>query len=916
MRLPTRRFNRYSVRGDRASADLQTRRCKKSRMTTEEQRLQASVRREVHWKRWGPYLSERQWATVREDYSPNGDAWNYFPHDHARSRAYRWGEDGMGGICDRRQHICFSIALWNERDPILKERLFGLTNQEGNHGEDVKEYYYYLDATPTSSYLKFLYKYPQGGFPYAQLVAENAKRTRNDPEYELIDTGIFRENRYFDVFVEYAKATSEDILIRVTAWNRGPEPARLHILPTLWFRNRWDWGDHYDMPRVERIGGREGTVLVEAREYHYGQRWLLFEGSPELLCTENKTNTERLYQQQNRTPYVKDAFHRYLVNNERSAVNPESKGTKAAAHYSSEIAAGKAWTLHFRFLDRNPAQSHAPVEEFFGAAFDQIFLERQKEADEFYAKRIGAGVSEDARAVQRQAFAGLLWGKQCYHYDVRRWLDGDPTQPGPAPRRKSGRNHDWTHLYNSDVISMPDKWEYPWYAAWDLGFHCVAMALIDPDYAKEQLILFLREWYMHPNGELPAYEWDFSAVNPPVHAWAAWRVYKIAARIQGKQDRNFLERVFHKLLLNFTWWVNRKDPEGRNVFQGGFLGLDNIGIFDRSMPLGPGNFIDQSDGTSWMAMYCLDMLAMAMELASQSPAYEDVASKFFEHFVHISQAMNDMGGRGIGLWDEQDGFYYDLLHLGDTKHIPIKVRSMVGLIPLFATESFEPEQYEHLTGFRSRMQWFLDHHPDVSEHVDMSRRSERGARLLLSIANRKKLERIYRYVLDENEFLSPHGVRALSKFHRDHPFVFSHDDQSHFVDYEPAESTTGLFGGNSNWRGPVWFPMNFLLIESMQRIHYYYGDDFKVECPTGSDRHCTLWSVAREIAHRLSHIFLRCDGRRPVYGDIALFQNDPFWRDLILFFEYFHGETGAGLGASHQTGWTALVAKLIEQSGA
>ena len=884
-------------------------------MSTEDERLKASGEREVHWKRWGPYLSERQWGTVREDYSAQGDAWSYFPHDHARSRAYRWGEDGLGGICDRHQHICFAFALWNEKDSILKERLFGLTNQEGNHGEDVKEYYYYLDATPTSSYLKFLYKYPQAAFPYDQLVAGNAKRSRNDPEYELIDTGIFLENRYFDVFVEYAKATSEDILIRVTAHNRGPEPARLHVLPTLWFRNRWSWGDKYDMPHVRRQESPEGIALYEARDYHYGTRWLVLEGAPELLCTENETNTERLYQHRNRTPYVKDAFHRYLLEGERSAVNPEMTGTKAAAHYGSEIAAGKAWTLRFRLLDRNPAESQAPLEEYFGRGFDGIFAERQKDADEFYCKRTGAGLTEDARLVQRQAFAGLLWCKQSYHYDVERWLNGDSTQPRPDPLRKFGRNHDWTHLYNSDVISMPDKWEYPWYAAWDLAFHCVAMALIDPDFSKDQLILFLREWYMHPNGELPAYEWDFTAVNPPVHAWAAWRVYKIAARVQGKQDRNFLERVFHKLLLNFTWWVNRKDPEGKNVFQGGFLGLDNIGIFDRSKPLGPGNSIDQSDGTSWMAMFCLDMLAMAIELARVDPAYEDVASKFFEHFVHISRAMNDMGGEGIGLWDDEDGFYYDELHLGHTQHIPMKVRSMVGLIPLFASEAFEPEVYERLTGFRSRMQWFLDHHRDVAEHVDMSQTTERGARLLLTIANRRKLERIYRYVLDENEFLSPHGVRALSKFHRDHPFVIAQDGESHSVDYEPAESTSDLFGGNSNWRGPVWFPMNFLLIESMQRIHYYYGDEFKVECPTGSGRHMTLWNAASEISHRLTHIFLRRDGRRPVYGDTALFQSDPFWRDLILFYEYFHGETGAGLGASHQTGWTALVAKLIEQSG-
>jgi hypothetical protein len=884
-------------------------------MTSEEQRLQASVERDAHWKRWGPYLSERQWGTVREDYSSDGDAWDYFPHDHARSRAYRWGEDGLGGICDRHQHICFALALWNEKDPILKERLFGLTNREGNHGEDVKEYYYYLDATPTSSYLKCLYKYPHAAFPYDELVAENAKRTRNDPEYELIDTGVFRDSRYFDVFVEYAKAAPDDILIRITAWNRGPEPARLHILPTLWFRNRWDWGDDYDKPHASRIESPAGTAVVEVNDYRYGQRWLLAEGSPELFFTENETNTERLYGQKNRGPYVKDAFHRYLIKGERNAVNPAMTGTKAAAHYGSEIPAGKSWALRLRLTDDNPAQHSAPARESLGPAFDAVFSERQKGADEFYAMSRGKCLSEDACLVQRQAFAGLLWSKQSYHYEVRRWLAGDPTQPAPDPRRRLGRNHEWTHLYNSSVVSMPDKWEYPWYAAWDLAFHCVAMALIDADFAKEQLILFLREWYMHPNGELPAYEWNFSDVNPPVQAWAAWRVYRIEQRVRGKSDRDFLERVFHKLLLNFTWWVNRKDPDGKNVFQGGFLGLDNIGVFDRSHPLGPGTLVEQSDSTSWMAMYCLDMLSIAVELAHEDPAYEDVASKFFEHFVYISQAMNDMGGEGIGLWDEQDGFYYDVIHMSDGAHIPIKVRSMVGLIPLFAVATFEPEDVKCIRDFRHRAQWFLDHHPGVTDHLDMSRKSEQGTRYLLTIANRRKLERIYRYVLDENEFLSPHGVRALSKFHHDHPFVLALDGQSHSVDYEPGESTSDLFGGNSNWRGPVWFPMNFLLIESMQRIDFYYGDEFKVECPTGSGQQHTLWETASELSRRLSRIFLRRDGRRPVYGENRLFQQDPFWRDLVNFYEYFHGETGRGLGASHQTGWTALVAKLLEQSG-
>jgi hypothetical protein len=883
-------------------------------MTSEEERLLASAEREAHWQRWGPYLSERQWGTVREDYSPNGDAWQYFPHDHARSRTYRWGEDGIAGICDRHQHICFALALWNEKDFILKERLFGLTNPEGNHGEDVKEYYFYLDAVPSSCYLKYLYKYPQAAYPYEQLVLVNGKRTRKDPEYELVDTGIFNENRYFDVFVEYAKASPEEILVRITAWNRGPDPAPLHLLPTLWFRNRWGWGEPYDAPTAARIDGPAGTGLIAMEEFHYGKRWLLVEAPPELLFTNNETNMERLFQEKSSTPYVKDAFHRYIVGGERSAVNPAMTGTKAAAHFAQAIPAGQSTTIRLRLMDSNPAASGAPVQEFFGAKFDAMFEQRKREADDFYALRINPKISDDARLVRRQAFAGLLWGKQSYHYDVLRWLDGDPTQPRPDPRRFLGRNHQWVNLHNSDVISMPDKWEYPWYAQWDLAFHCVVMALIDPQFAKDQIILFLREWYMHPNGQLPAYEWNFSDVNPPVHAWAAWRIYKIAGRVQGKKDRAFLERAFHKLLLNFTWWVNRKDPEGKNVFEGGFLGLDNIGVFDRSQPLGPGSYVEQSDGTSWMAMFCLDMLSMAMELAQTDPAYEDVASKFFEHFVYIARAMNDMGGAGIGLWDEEDGFYYDVVHLGD-RRVPMKVRSMVGLVPLFASETFEPEQLARFPGFVRRMQWFLNHHPDLGEHVDMTQRTPRGTRTLLTIANRKKLERIYRYVFDENEFLSPHGIRALSKYHDQHPFMINHDGQGYGVGYEPAESTTALFGGNSNWRGPVWFPMNFLLIESLQRIHHYYGNEFKVECPTGSGKHVTLWDAATEVSHRLMRIFMRRDGRRAVYGDVSLFQNDPQWRDYINFYEYFHGETGAGLGANHQTGWTALVAKLIEQSG-
>jgi hypothetical protein len=882
-------------------------------MTREEQRLLEALARNVHWKRWGPYISERQWGTVREDYSPDGDAWNYFPHDHARSRAYRWGEDGIAGFSDAHQRYCFALALWNERDSILKERLYGLSNHEGNHGEDVKECYFYLDGTPTNSYLKCLYKYPQAEFPYEKLMAENARRTRNDPEYELLDTGIFDENRYFDVFVEYAKATAEDILIRITAFNRSPYAAPLRLLPTLWFRNTWSWGRQVRCPKLTRRDGASGVVIVEGDQPDYGKRWWIAEGSPELLFTENETNMERLFQQKSRTPYVKDAIHNYIVNGKRNAVNPTGVGTKVAAHYPFQIPPGGSVTIRLRLTDQESA-CNASAGELFGKPFEAIFAERRKEADEFYSQWKEKKVGEDAHLVQRQAVAGLLWGKQSYHYDVKIWLEGDPTQPPPAPQRKFGRNHEWKHLYNADVISMPDKWEYPWYAAWDLAFHCVAIAPVDPDFAKDQLILLMREWYMHPNGQLPAYEWNFSNVNPPVHAWACWRVYKIDRRVRGKADRIFLEKAFHKLLINFTWWVNRKDPQGLNIFEGGFLGMDNIGVFDRSMPLPPGAYIEQSDGTSWMDMFCLNLLAMAIELAQDDPAYEDVASKFLEHFFYIAHAMNDSGGEGIGLWDETDGFYYDCLHL-DGNNVPMKIRSMVGLIPLFAAETFEPEDVAKLDRFKRRMQWFLDHHEDAPEHIEMCRKSARGTRLLLTVVNRAKVPRVLRYMLDENEFLSPYGIRALSKFHKDHPYMLKVDDHEYGIDYEPAESTTDLFGGNSNWRGPIWFPVNFLLIEALQRFHYYFGDSLQAEFPTGSGQSKNLWIIASEISRRLARIFLRSDGKRPVYGDNQKLQNDPYWRDLILFYEYFHGDNGAGLGANHQTGWTALVAKLIEQSG-
>jgi hypothetical protein len=889
-------------------------------MTPEEQRLEDSRQRKVHWKRWGPYLSERQWGTVREDYSANGDAWNYFPYEHARSRVYRWGEDGIAGFSDRHQRFCFALAMWNERDSMLKERLFGLTNMQGNHGEDVKECYFYLDATPTSSYLKCLYKYPQAAFPYEQLIAENHRRTRDDPEFELIDTGVFKENRYFDVFVEYAKVTAEDILIRITAINRGPDPAPLHLLPTLWFRNTWSWGGAVRSGGAHRIPSPPGFVVIAAQQSDYGQRWLLAEGQPELLFTGNETNYTALYGSKNPTPYVKDGINDYIVSGRKDAVNPAQLGTKAATHYSISLKPGASFSVRLRFTDRPPSEQTAKkqlsVGDFFGDEFESTFAQRVKEADEFYSARCVQNMSEDARNAQRQAFAGLLWGKQSYHYDVANWLSGDPTQPPPPPERLMGRNHNWVHLYNADVISMPDKWEYPWYASWDLAFHCVAMATIDPDFAKEQLILLLREWYMHPNGQIPAYEWNFSDANPPVLAWAAWRVYKIEGRIRGKTDRIFLERVFQKLLLNFTWWVNRKDPLGKNVFEGGFLGLDNVGVFDRSQPLPGGGYIDQSDGTSWMAAFCLTMLAIAMELAHDDPAYEDLASKFFEHFVYIADAMNKIGTNEIGLWDEADGFFYDVCHLSGGQQVAIKVRSMVGLIPLLAVQTFEPEDLALVPDFGRRMNWFVLHHPDVPEHVDMSERTAKGARLLLSIANKKRLLQILRYMLDQNEFLSPYGIRSLSKYHQQHPFILTLDGKPYRVDYEPAESRTSLFGGNSNWRGPVWMPMNFLLIEALQRYHYYYGDQLKVEFPAGSGQQHTLWEVAAEISRRLVRIFLRGpNGRRPVYGNTEVFQTDPQWRDLLLFYEYFHGDNGAGLGASHQTGWTALISKLLEQSG-
>jgi hypothetical protein len=883
----------------------------------ERRRLEEAREGRVAWYRWGPYLADRQWGTVREDYSANGDAWGYLPHDHARSRAYRWGEDGLLGISDQHSRLCFAIALWNERDPILKERLFGLTGPEGNHGEDVKESYFYLEATPTASYLRALYKYPQAAFPYARLVAENARRGKDDPEFELADTGVFGADRYFDVEVQYAKATQDDIAIRISVTNRGPDASPIHLLPTLWFRNTWSWGIDDRRPSIAPLAddvgaplpAQVGTRTILRAEHHtLGTTWLTAAGDPDLLFTENESNAERLWGQPSRTAAVKDAFHEAIVGGDTTRLAPPSGGgTKAAAHY--------AWTLapsETRIVDLRLTRGEAPASPT--AAHDELLAVRRAEADAFYASVTPAGLSDDERLVQRQAFAGLIWGKQYYHVDVGRWLDGDPAEPPPPPDRHLGRNSDWRHLNSADVISMPDPWEYPWFAAWDLGFHAVPLALIDPEFAKSQLILLTREWYMHPNGQLPAYEWNFSDVNPPVHAWAAWRVYKIERRVTGRADRAFLERVFHKLLLNFTWWVNRKDREGHNVFQGGFLGLDNIGVFDRSKELPGGGHLAQADGTAWMGFYSLQMMQIALELARENPVYEDVATKFFEHFLYIGGALNNLGGAGISLWDDQDGFFYDVLHLPDDSKIQLKVRSLVGLIPLLAVETIEPEVLERFPEFARRLRWFLRNRPELASLVPSWEEPGAGQRRLLALVHGHQMKLLLGRMLDEAEFLSDHGIRALSRYHLDHPYVLDFEGEVHEVRYEPAESRSGLFGGNSNWRGPVWFPINYLLIEALQKFHHFYGDDFTVEAPTGSGRHLTLDGIADELARRLTRIFVRdAADRRAVFGADERAQTDPQWRDHVLFYEYFDGDTGAGLGASHQTGWTALVAKLLDQ---
>ncbi len=874
-------------------------------MTTEQTRLAEAREGRADWRKFGPYLTERQWGTVREDYSPGGTAWEAVSHDAARSKAYRWGEDGLAGFSDDQQRLCLSLALWNGQDPILKERLFGLTGNEGNHGEDVKELYYFLDATPTHSYQKMLYKYPQAAFPYASLVEENARRGKMEPEFELLDTGFFSENRYFDVFVEYAKAGPDDVLMNVTVHNRGPEDAPIHLLPQLWFRNTWAWG--YDDYRPVLTAGKNNSVQVQHRDL--GNLALFADQNPALLFCENETNTERLYGHPSGGEFFKDGFHEFLISNNETAVNPAQTGTKAAAHYALTVPAGQAQTVRLRLGD------DALKKPF--ADFDRILTDRRREADAFYAEIQTGIASADARNVQRQAFAGMLWSKQFYYIDIPQWLHGDPAQPAPPEGRKSGRNSAWFHLNNADIISMPDTWEYPWYAAWDLAFHCLPLAMVDPDFAKNQLLLLTKEWYMHPNGQLPAYEWAFGDVNPPVHAWATWRVYKMdQKRNGGVGDTMFLESVYHKLLLNFTWWVNQKDKNNLNIFQGGFLGLDNIGVFDRSAPLPTGGHIEQADGTSWMAMYSLNLMRIALELAKTNPTYQDIATKFFEHFLYIAGAMANVANQGINLWDEEDEFFYDVLHTADNERIKLKVRSMVGLIPLFAVEVLDDELLRALPGFSTRMKWFLENRPHLASLVSRWQEPGMGERHLLSLLRGHRMKKLLTRMLDEAEFLSDYGIRALSRCHHEQPYQFWVGENCLTVDYQPAESNTSLFGGNSNWRGPIWFPVNYLLIESLQRFHHYYGDDFRVEYPTGSGQFSTLNEIADALSARLAGIFLQDEsGRRPVFGDHETLQTDPHFRDHLLFYEYFHGDTGRGVGASHQTGWTGLIAKLLQPRG-
>ncbi|AFY75088.1 glycogen debranching enzyme [Synechococcus sp. PCC 7502] len=870
-------------------------------MINPEQIRLTQARNGIPWRKWGCYLSERQWGTVREDYSDNGTAWEYFSHDQARSRAYRWGEDGIAGISDDRQILCFAIALWNGVDPIIKERLFGLTGNEGNHGEDVKEYYFYLDNTPTHSYMKYLYKYPQAPFPYDQLVAENKQRGRNQPEYELLDTDVFAGDRYFDVSIEYAKHSPQDISIQISITNHAPDTASIHLLPTLWFRNTWVWHNSDDKPFLALTN--ETTIVAESP--NLDKMWLHCPNCEEILFTDNETNYQKLFGAANGSKYVKDGINNYIVHGQKDAVNPEQKGTKASAHYELAIASGATKIVNLRLS--NIAAEAASIN-------DEIFAKRLEEANQFYHEISPFTMTDDLRSIQRQAFAGMLWSKQYYNFSVKKWLDGDPDFPMVSPNRKNGRNSHWFHLETEDILSMPDKWEYPWFAAWDSAFHAIPFAMIDPDFAKSQLDLITREWYMHPNGQIPAYEWAFGDVNPPVHAWATYRVYKIEQKQNGTGDRQFLERVFHKLLLNFTWWVNRKDREGKNVFEGGFLGLDNIGVFDRSAELPTGGYMEQADGTSWMGMYCLNLLAIALELAQENIVYEDIATKFFEHFLYIADAMNKVGIENTELWDDDDGFYYDVLHLPNGKQLKLKVRSLVGLIPLFAVQILEPDMIAQVPNFQKRLEWFVKHRFDLAHNVACMESEGMKARRLLAICDRFKLKRILTKMLDEAEFLSDYGIRALSKYHRSHPYIWRTNGSEYRVDYEPAESSSGLFGGNSNWRGPIWMPVNFLIIESLQKFHHYYGNDFTIEYPSGSGQMMTLWDVSVELSRRLINIFSKdTNGDRPVNNGNQKFQTDPHWQDLIQFYEYFHGDHGTGVGASHQTGWTGLVAKLIQQ---
>ena len=867
-------------------------------MTAEQTRLEDARTKKVPWKKWGLYLSERQWGTVREDYSEGGNAWDYFSHDQARSRAYRWGEDGIAGISDDQQQLCFALALWNGKDGILKERLFGLTNSESNHGEDVKEYYFYLDSTPTHSYMKYLYKYPQAPFPYDNLVQTNRSRSRNEFEYELLDTGVFNDNRYFDVFVEYAKESPEDILIQITIHNRGPEAAELHVLPTLWFRNQWSWAGAGERPSLQRVGN-----AVKAIHPALSERYLYCDGSPTLLFTENETNTQRIFGVSNRSPYVKDNINNYIVQGQQDAVNPEQQGTKAWAHYRVTVKPGESQVIRLRLSDLAPGKNGA-----FGD-FDDVMAIRHKEADEFYATVIPRSLNADQANVMRQALAGMLWSKQFYHYDVDKWLEERGCDPFKANRKQAPRNNQWHHMYNGDVISMPDKWEYPWYAAWDLAFHVIALTLVDPDFGKQQLKLMLRERYMHPNGQIPAYEWNFGDVNPPVHAWSTAFTYGLEKAKTGQGDKEWLKSNFQKLLLNFTWWVNRKDRSGRNVFEGGFLGLDNIGVFDRSAPLPTGGYLEQADGTAWMALFCENMLEIAIELAKTDADYGEMAVKFVEHFLWIASSMSHMGG-DTGMWDEEDGFFYDVLRLPNGQSQRLKVRSMVGLLPLCAASTFDGTLLKLYPELAERLMRFIAARPEIIESIHDPRKTGVAGRRLTSILHEHKLRRVLAKMLDENEFLSEFGIRSLSRYHADHPYVFNAGGREYRVAYLPAESDTGMFGGNSNWRGPICMPVNGLIIRALLQYYCYYGDDFKVECPTGSGRLMTLYQVAEEISNRLANIFLRGnDGRRPVYGGSEKFQNDPHWRDLVLFYEYFHGDNGAGLGASHQTGWSGIVAR-------